>query len=168
MPKHLSVRREYDAWRSAKRRCHDPRTIYYERYGGRGIKMCAEWQASFDSFLLFIGPCPSRNHSLDRIDNDGNYEPGNVRWATLEEQRRNRSDNRRLTFFGQTKTTVEWSIETGLSESVIRARVKRGWPMERVLQEPTFLGRHTQRSLSRFIMERNPDLAGFFETRDRA
>jgi hypothetical protein len=87
---------EYRAWCHAKERCGNPNVRNYHDYGGRGIRMCAEWQASFDAFIEHVGLKPSRQHSLDRIDNDGDYEPGNVRWATRSEQVRNRRSAQRV------------------------------------------------------------------------
>lgn len=81
---------EYDAWRSAKARCFSPKHVMYPDYGGRGITMFQEWRYGFLAFLSHIGPRPSALHSLDRIDVNGNYEPGNVRWATRTEQQLNR------------------------------------------------------------------------------
>lgn len=88
----LSRTPEFRAWSSMLSRCHRPANQNYAHYGGRGIKVCAEWSASFEAFYEHIGPRPSTAHSLDRIDVDGNYEPGNVRWATIKEQRHNRRD----------------------------------------------------------------------------
>jgi len=72
-----------------KQRCLDPECLIYPNYGGRGISIHAPWIISFESFFEHMGPRPSKKHSIDRIDNDGNYEPGNVRWATTKQQRRN-------------------------------------------------------------------------------
>ncbi len=82
--------REYRAWASMKQRCHNPRTPAYPNYGGRGIEVCQSWRDSFEAFLADVGLRPSPKHSLDRIDNDGNYEPGNVRWANWDQQAANR------------------------------------------------------------------------------
>ena len=80
----------YNRWLLMRRRCSDPKDKRYARYGGRGIRVCDEWQHSFEAFARDVGNPPVPGYSLDRINNDGNYEPGNVRWATASEQARNR------------------------------------------------------------------------------
>lgn len=80
---------EYQAWHNAKNRTTNPNVPVWPNYGGRGITMCDEWLNSFEAFFEHIGPKPGPGYSLDRIDNDGNYEPGNVRWATRTDQNRN-------------------------------------------------------------------------------
>jgi len=86
----MTKRPEYLAWMNAKSRCNNPKNKAWSYYGGRGISMCEEWVDDFLSFYEHVGPKPSPEHSLDRIDNDGNYEPGNLRWATKKEQSANR------------------------------------------------------------------------------
>lgn len=83
---------EYRSWASMIARCENPKYHHFHRYGGRGIRICERWRNSFELFLSDMGPRPSLKHSLDRKDNDGNYEPGNCRWATAKEQRLNRSN----------------------------------------------------------------------------
>src|SRR5688572_5961440 len=85
---------EYHSWVSMKTRCYNPNCNRYERYGGRGIVVCERWRTSFVNFLADLGLRPSPKHSLDRIDSNGNYEPGNVRWATDAEQQNNRNPRR--------------------------------------------------------------------------
>jgi hypothetical protein len=81
--------KEYFAWASMRQRCTNPRHRKYRYYGGRGIQICDRWLESYKHFLADVGRAPTRHHSIDRIDNDGNYEPGNVRWATIDVQRAN-------------------------------------------------------------------------------
>jgi hypothetical protein len=81
---------EYRTWERMISRCENPRASGYENYGGRGITICAEWRHDYSAFLAAMGRRPGAAYSLDRIDNDGNYEPGNCRWATRAEQNRNK------------------------------------------------------------------------------
>lgn len=124
---------EYTAWIAMKARCCDPKTIHWNRYGGRGITVCAEWISSFDTFLIDMGRKPSTNHSLDRKDVNGDYCPENCAWATNAEQSIHRSDNRLLSAFGKTQTIKEWEAVVKIKSSTIRARLKRGWSAEDAL-----------------------------------
>jgi hypothetical protein len=81
---------EHNIWASARYRCHNPNAASYKHYGGRGITMCDAWRENFSDFFEYLGPRPSKKHSIDRIDNDRGYEPGNVRWATRKMQSKNR------------------------------------------------------------------------------
>jgi hypothetical protein len=127
---------EYQAWKGMIGRCHRPSDPAYPGYGGRGIVVCEEWRSSFVAFFSHIGPRPSPQHSLDRLDNDKGYEPGNVRWATRVQQQNNRRMNHRLTWNGQTMTVTEWSRQTDLSVDCIIDRLGRGWPMHLILTVP--------------------------------
>lgn len=119
---------EYKAWVSMIQRCINPKTRGWERYGGRGITVCREWAENFQVFFQYVGPRPTARHSLDRFPNpDGNYEPGNVRWATPQEQGRNKQSNHSVTVDNVTLTISEWAERTGLSKTTIRERLKRGW-----------------------------------------
>jgi len=125
---------EHYIWGGVIARCLDVNNKAYPHYGGRGIKMCDRWRNSFVAFFEDMGPRPSPGHSLDRYpDNNGNYEPGNCRWATLSEQNRNKRTNRLLTFDGITKTITEWSEITGLPFNTINNRIIRGCPHEWLL-----------------------------------
>lgn len=124
----LSKSREFNVWQCMIRRCENPKQDDYPRYGGRGISVCPEWRESFVTFLLDMGPRPSPKHSIERMDNNGNYEPGNCRWATNTEQCRNHRRNRLLTANGVTKPLVCWVESTGLHVSTILRRLNNGWP----------------------------------------
>lgn len=124
---------EYQTWSRIKSRCYDPNEIGYHRYGGRGITVCDRWLESFENFLSDMGERPSQNHSIDREDNDGNYEPSNCKWSTKKEQANNRRSNRILSYKGQDKTTSQWADEIGIGQSTIHARLKRGWSIKKTL-----------------------------------
>lgn len=118
-------------WSSMKQRCHNPNDKSYARYGAKGIQVCQSWRDSFDSFISDMGPRPD-GHTLERIDSKGNYEPGNVRWATYTEQARNTSRNHLHTIGGVTKCLAEWCEITGESWSAVKKRVAAGRdPFER-------------------------------------
>lgn len=119
----------YGVWKSMKSRCCD---INNKRYGGRGIRVCDRWQ-SFEAFFEDMGERPSADHSIDRINNDGDYEPGNCRWAIESVQKRNTSRNRLLTVNGQTLAIVDWAKRVGISAPAIVGRLNRGWPLEKAL-----------------------------------
>jgi hypothetical protein len=124
---------EYRAWAHIKDRCFNPSTIEFHNYGGRGITMCEEWRNSFADFLRDVGLRPSKKHSIDRINNDGNYEPGNCRWATKKQQVRNTRKNVYFTHNGVTKLLIEWSEDVGMSPYTLAYRIKAGWSSEKVL-----------------------------------
>jgi len=132
-----SKTRTYKIWSQMLKRCYRPKSTGFSRYGGRGISVCDRWfgKGGFDRFLEDMGEPPSNKHTIDRIDNDGDYEPGNCRWATIREQNRNRSCSRSMTFLGKTRSIMEWSIVTGLSYPCILRRVRSGWSVERTLTE---------------------------------
>lgn len=138
--------REYSIYWGILKRCYDTRCPSYHNYGGRGIRMCDEWRQSFRAFFADIGPRPSAQHTLDRINNDGNYEPGNVRWATRREQAFNRRNTILLTLAGETKNLAEWSAITGLTPATIRGRLTIGWSHEDALTTPKgCIRKHLQR-----------------------
>lgn len=121
-------------------RCENSSEQSFPLYGGRGIRVCAEWRHDFAAFFKHIGPRPSPTHSIDRIDVNGNYEPGNVRWATPTEQARNKRTNSRLNAFGETLTLVEWSERTGINRGTIESRIKYGMSPEKALTKTDLRG----------------------------
>lgn len=117
---------EYRTWTHIKSRCYNARVPEYNRYGGRGILVCDRWLESFENFLADMGIRPSKQHSIDRKDNDGNYEPSNCRWATIKEQANNTRSNRKVTIGRKTKNMTQWAEDIGVTREVIHKRLKRG------------------------------------------
>lgn len=127
---------EYRAWAHMIGRCEDGNDVSFANYGGRGISVCARWRASFANFLDDMGRRPTPGHSIDRKDSNGNYEPGNCRWATALEQGGNKRNNHVLTVGNESLPIAEWSRRTGISAGLILARVARlGWTPERAVSE---------------------------------
>lgn len=125
---------EYRIWHGMLERCGSPKHQSYADYGGRGLRVCPEWEASFEAFLADVGRRPSPAHSLDRFPNGaGNYEPGNVRWATSGEQSRNRKTTRWLTLNGVTLCGQDWGERLGIPPATIYDRLRRRLPVEQVL-----------------------------------
>lgn len=129
---------EYHAWDGMRARCTDPNSPSFHRYGGRGISVCDRWTGpgGFERFFTDLGKRPSSEHSLGRIDNDGNYEPGNVRWEDRVQQARNKSSNRMLEFNGKRQCYAAWTEELGWSKYVISQRIDNGWSVEDALTVP--------------------------------
>jgi lambda repressor-like predicted transcriptional regulator len=117
--------RTWGAWKDMKARCLNTKLRNYHRYGGRGITVCERWM-KFENFLEDMGVRPD-GMTLERKDNDGNYEPGNVIWASRFAQARNTRRNRYLTINGETQTISEWSREAGQNRETIRRRLSDGW-----------------------------------------
>jgi hypothetical protein len=126
---------EYTAWIGAKKRCYSPGNPSYKHYGQRGIKMCSEWASSFEVFLRDMGPKPYPDYSLDRIDPEGNYEPGNCRWASSSVQARNKRNTRWYEFEGQPALLIDIARFLGISRDQARAHLRRGHLPVRILVE---------------------------------
>lgn len=118
---------EYVVWQDMRIRCRNPKDKGYAGYGGRGIKVCERWDNDFAAFLSDMRPRPSPRHSIERVDNDGNYEPNNCRWATTQEQAVNRRNNHLLRCGDVVGTLSEWAEVCGMGHTTILWRLRNGW-----------------------------------------
>lgn len=125
---------EYAVWSLMRDRCNNPANKSYSYYGGRGISVTPRWD-DFALFLADMGPRPSGS-TIDRVKSDGNYEPGNCRWATRKEQSRNRDYCRRVTWQGAERLLWELAEEHGIPTHTMHQRLHRGWTLERTLTQP--------------------------------
>ena len=139
----MTKSRIYRIYQHMKDRCYRVTDKRYQRYGGRGIKICDEWLNSFVEFYNWsIQNGYKENLTIDRIDNNGNYEPKNCRWITHKEQNRNYSRNVLLTYRGETKCIIEWSEELGIKYQTLKYRIKRGFCVEDIMSQNK-LNRHS-------------------------
>lgn len=126
----------YRSWRGSRYRCENPLHPHYSRYGGRGIRVCDRWSNSFEDFLADMGLRPPGT-SLDRIDNNGHYEPMNCRWATRQQQSSNRRNTHFVEFDGRRQSIGEWSREVGICVRVLANRLNMyGWSAHQALTTP--------------------------------
>ena len=138
--------RVYNIWCSMKGRCENPSNASYPKYGGVGIKVCERWQ-KFENFLADMGEPPD-GMSIDRIDNDKGYEPGNCRWATRTTQARNRRNVRMITIGNETKSLPDWADAKGRCRRLIYARIRNGWSYEDAVMTPArrMIGKYTKKA----------------------
>jgi hypothetical protein len=127
---------EYAAWRKIKMRCFKANDPAFDRYGGRGISMFDGWKNDFMAFYNYLGPKPSKKHSIDRIDNNRGYEPGNVRWATQIQQARNKRNIKMIQICCQIKSLPEWCEIYGKKRALVAGRLRRGWDLIKALNKP--------------------------------
>lgn len=132
----MTHRKTYQCWQDMRQRCYNPNCKKYRIYGARGIKVCDRWLESYKNFLEDMGEKPE-GYTLDRIDNDGEYSPGNCRWATPKEQGLNRRTNHLITFNGKTQTITEWATELGKYHGGIAKRLKT-MPIEKALSPDNY------------------------------
>lgn len=144
----LTESAEYKVWCGVKRRCLNKNEKAYKRYGARGITICDRWKDSFENFLADMGQRPSAAHEIDRIDNDGNYEPCNCRWLEKAKQAQNRSSNHTVSYQGRTLCLMEWERETGIGWGTIKHRLTHGWSVEAALTTPVVAGRNRKPAVS--------------------
>lgn len=129
----------YNTWSCMVGRCTNPKNPAWDRYGGRGIRVCNQWLASPMAFYEYVGTRPSPEHSIDRINNDGNYEPGNVRWASPKEQSRNMRKNVVLELDGEKMVLQDWAKRIGVHSRTLAERLDRGWPIRKALTTPKII-----------------------------
>lgn len=144
-PKHnLSKTRIHQIWHSMYCRCYYKTTNQYKNYGGKGVEVCDEWK-HLKGFINFYEWSIKNGYndtlSLDRIDNNKNYEPNNCRWVTTKEQANNRTNNVIYTYNNKTQTAKQWCDEYGISQTTFSDRLKRGWSLEQALTIST-IGTH--------------------------
>lgn len=133
---------EYSAWQSMKQRCSNPNDIEYRNYGGRGIAVCERWLGSFENFLADMGNRPSPQHSMDRVDVDGNYTPENCRWADTKTQAFNRRNNQKVVIDGQEMLLAHAVDRAGVVPvKLVRSRLSKGWPLEAAITTPRVAAR---------------------------
>lgn len=137
----MSKSKEFSSWTSMINRCYNHNNDNYYRYGGRGITVCNRWVSSFENFFLDMGHAPSSKHSIDRKNNDGNYELLNCRWATVKEQSNNTSRNLFIEYKGQTKTLTQWCDLLLMNWNTIKSRLKKGWSVEYSFTKPIDISR---------------------------
>lgn len=125
--------RLYGVWCAMKERCGNSHNKAYKRYGGRGIRVCEEWQHDFSAFREWAYKNGYKEGlTIDRIDSNGNYEPSNCRWATHKEQNRNYSRNHMITYKGRTQCLSDWADEYGINRTTVLFRIRCGKPLDEV------------------------------------
>lgn len=127
---------EYAVWQAIVQRCCNHGNKYFHNYGGRGIGICPEWSESFAKFIADVGPRPSPEMLIERVDNSRGYEPGNVVWASRKEQQRNLRSNHILTYRGRAQCVAAWCEEFGLNRGTFEKRRRLGWPLHEALTRP--------------------------------
>lgn len=137
----LSKTRMYNTWKAMKDRCLNPDHKIYRHYGGRGIKVCERWMSSFENFLSDMGYKPTRC-VLDRIDNDGDYEPGNCRWSTPKESATNRRTTHWIMVDGVKMSMSEAARVRGMRPGTLSERLRKGIPDQVALSTPVQRYRH--------------------------
>lgn len=132
----MSSSPEYGIWATMISRCHNSNTKDFSSYGEQGIEVCSRWRDSFQAFIADVGPRPTSQHTLDRLNNSLGYQPGNVAWRTYVEQNNNKSSNRRFEIEGEQKTLQQVSDETGILRETISRRLSVGQSLENALSRP--------------------------------
>jgi hypothetical protein len=134
----MSGTKIYKTWHNVRSRCKNPNATKYHIYGGKGIKVCKEWDESFERFYRWsVENGYKEGLTIDRIDGDGDYSPENCRWVDYQTQNNNTSQNNMITFDGITLTAYQWARKIGMNPKTFSERLRRGWPVERAITTPT-------------------------------
>ena len=127
---------EYSVWKDMRARCYNPKHKSYKYYGGRGIRVCERW-VKFLAFFQDMDRRPSPSHTIERINNDGEYEPSNCKWATFAEQSKNKRNTKRISFNGDTFSIGEWARKYNLNRGTLKIRLDLGWSIEEAITTPS-------------------------------
>lgn len=137
----MSSTNTYYIWQTMKSRCTNSNSKQWSDYGGRGIKVCSEWLVSFEAFFRVMGECP-KGFCIERINNDGDYEPNNCKWASRSDNNRNKRNTIKIKIQGEELCLKDAAIKFGLNYSTAKARVKRmGWKPIDAVMEPVSDGK---------------------------
>lgn len=126
---------EYRSWERMRRRCFEESHDRWKHYGGRGITVCPQWRDDFMQFLSDMGVKPTPKHTIERNDVNGNYEPGNCRWATMAEQARNMRRSVYVEYEGERLLLIDLCARLGLKAGIVRGRMKMGWSLDRAVTQ---------------------------------
>lgn len=130
---------EYQTWNDMIKRCTNPNNKSFKNYGGRGITIYEKWRKSFYEFYNYIGNRPTPKHTIERINNNLGYIPGNIKWATCKEQNNNRRSNHQITFNGETMNVSQWAKKLGIKRATLNSRiVLMNWPIEKALNKQIY------------------------------
>jgi hypothetical protein len=143
---HKSRTKDHNRWWGMITRCYNKNRDTYKEYGGRGIIVCEEWKQSFDKFIEDMGYPPTEKHTLERIDNNGNYCKENCTWSTMKEQARNRRNSIKIEYNGDCLSLPEWCEKLNLNYKLIGARLLKGWSFERAISTPKRNANHGEQA----------------------
>lgn len=135
---------EYKTWCDIIKRTENQKYIHFKNYGGRGITVCERWRNSYSNFLGDMGQKPSPKHSIERINNEGDYEPSNCCWATQKAQCRNKRNNHKITHEGTTLCLGAWAEKLGMNYMTLYSRIRKGWTISESINTPVIAGRKTR------------------------
>lgn len=137
-----SQTKEYITWQRLRDRCFNINSKDYKNYGGRGINVCERWLMGYKYFLQDMGRAPTPKHQIERVDNNGNYEPSNCKWATRLEQANNLRCNKIIEYKGERKTLAQWCRQLNINYDLVQSRLsKYNWSIEDAFEKPRYGGK---------------------------